>query len=60
MKYVGQSLSLLSVPKFTNNMYCICLSIPQIYTKADAVQICGKFRDTQYIPALQQPNDSCT
>ena len=22
----------LSVPKFTANLYCICLSIPQIYT----------------------------
>ena len=26
-----------------------CLSITQIYTKEDAVQICGKFWDTQYI-----------
>jgi len=23
---------ILSVPKFTANVYCICLSIPQIYT----------------------------
>ena len=34
--------------KFTANLYCICLSIPQEYTEADAVQICGKFWDTQY------------
>ena len=39
------SLYLLSVPK---NLYCICLSIPQIYTQADAVQISSKFWDTQY------------
>ena len=26
----------------------ICLSIPQIYTLANAVQICGKFWGTQY------------
>ena len=25
-------IPLLSVPKFTENLYCICLSIPQIYT----------------------------
>ena len=37
---------LLSVPKFTAYLYCICLSIPEIYTIA--VQICGKFWDTQY------------
>ena len=40
---------ILSVPKFTANLYCICLSVPQIYTEADAVQICGEFWDTQYI-----------
>ena len=39
---------LLSVPKCTANMYCICLSIDLWYTKADVVQICGKFWDTQY------------
>ena len=39
---------ILSVPKFTANLYCICLSITQIYTSADAVQISGKFWDTQY------------
>ena len=42
----------LSVPKFSANMYCICLSIPQIYTSADAVQICGKLWDTQYIAVV--------
>ena len=26
------------------NLYCISLSIPQIYTSADTVQICGKFK----------------
>ena len=35
--------SVLSVPKCTANLYCICLSIPQIFTKADAVQIGGIF-----------------
>ena len=40
---------ILGVQKFTANQYCICLSIPQIYTlKADAVQICGEILDTQY------------
>ena len=36
---------LLSVPKFTATLYCICLSINLLYTKADGVQICGKFWD---------------
>ena len=39
--------NILSVPKFTANLYCICLSVPQIYTQADVAQICGKFWDTQ-------------
>ena len=39
--------TVLSVPKFNANLYCICMSIPQIYTYADAVQICGQFWDTQ-------------
>ena len=26
-----------------SKLYCICLSIPQIYIKADAVQICSNF-----------------
>ena len=34
---------LLSVPKVTANIYCICQSVPKIYTQADKVQICGKF-----------------
>ena len=37
---------LLSVPKVTANVYCICLSILQIHTNADAVHICGYFWDT--------------
>ena len=36
----------LSASKFTANLYCICLSLPQMCAKADAVQICGKVRDT--------------
>ena len=43
---INNDMVLLSVPKFTANLYCICPSIPQIFTKADAVQICGKFCDT--------------
>ena len=43
-------LLILSVPKFTANLYCNCLSINLRYTQADAVQICGKFWDTQYAP----------
>ena len=39
----------MSVPKFTANLYCICLSLYLRYTSADAVQIGGKFWDTQYI-----------
>ena len=46
MIYILQPL-LLSVPEFTANLYCNCISIPQIYT-IDAVHICGKFWDTQY------------
>ena len=33
----------MSVPKFTAYLYYICLSIPQIYPQAVAVQIYGKF-----------------
>ena len=47
-----KQIYLLSVPKFTANLYCICWSITQIYTSADAVQICGNFWDTQYIKIL--------
>ena len=47
----SRGFSVLSVPKFTANLYCICLSIQQIYTSADAVQICGKFWVTQYLSA---------
>ena len=34
-------LNVLNVPKFTANLYCIYLSIHQIYT-------CGKLGDTQH------------
>ena len=49
LKY--ESTIILSVQKFTEKLYCFCLSIsiPHIYTEADAVQICGKFWDTQYV-----------
>ena len=33
---------LLSVPKFSANLYCIC------FTVSDVLEICGKFWDTQY------------
>ena len=33
----------LSFPKFTANLYYICLSIPQIETSASAVQIAVNF-----------------
>ena len=36
-----------SVPKFTANLYSICLSIDLRYTLADPVKICGNFWDTQ-------------
>ena len=36
-------LNILCVPKCTANLYCICFSILQISTSADAVQIWGKF-----------------
>ena len=42
--------------KFTANQYCICLSIPQIYTKADAVQTCGTFWDTPYMRKAERNN----
>ena len=38
---------ILSVPKFTAILFCICFSVTQIYTSADAVQIYGKVWDTQ-------------
>ena len=37
-------LDLLSVLKFTANLYCICLGIDLLYIKADAVQILGLSR----------------
>ena len=40
-------LDILSVQKFTANLYCIYLSIDLRYTKADEVQICGKYQDNQ-------------
>ena len=46
----------LSVPKVTANMYCICLSINLQYTSADAVQICGTFWDTLYLKSGANPS----
>ena len=46
---------LLSVSKFTAKLYCICLSSDLRFTWADAVQICGKFWDTQYQVADPNP-----
>ena len=46
-------IELTIVPKFTANPYCICLSIPQIYTQADAAQICDTFWDTQYTHSIR-------
>ena len=37
----------LSVPKFTAILYCICLSIDLQYTSADAAQMFDKFWDTR-------------
>ena len=40
--------TILSVPKFTANLYFICSSTDFAdYTQADTVQFCGKFWDTQ-------------
>ena len=36
---------LVSAPKFTVDLYCICIDLR--YTYADAVHICGKFWNTQ-------------
>ena len=47
-----KSNGLLSVPKCTANLYCICLAKDLRYTQADAIQVCGKFWDTQYNPAV--------
>ena len=46
---------LLSVTKFIANMSCICLSTLQI----NAVQICGKFWDTQYIKLYEHFAATC-
>ena len=35
-------------PKFTANLFYICFRIDLRSTEEDAVQICGKFWDTQY------------
>ena len=40
------ALYILSVPEFTANLYCTCLSTDFRYTKADSVRICGTFWDT--------------
>ena len=46
---LGKLVYILSVPKFIAHLYCICLSINLRNTYANAVQICGKFWDIQYI-----------
>ena len=35
------AVKVLSVPKFTANLYCICLSEHETCAEADAAQICG-------------------
>ena len=40
-KFGKDFLDIRSVPKFTANLYCICLSIYLRSTQADAVKICG-------------------
>ena len=44
----------LSVPKFTANLYWMCLSVDLRCTKADIVQHSGKFWDTQYVYQVQR------
>ena len=39
---------ILSVAYITANLYFICLNACFMFALADAVQICGKFWDTQY------------
>ena len=46
---IHKELYVLSVPKFTANLYCLCISIDLGYADADSVQICCKFWDTQYV-----------
>ena len=45
--------NILSVPNFTANLFCIWLSMPKFYT-VDAVQICDKFWDTQYVKIIDE------
>ena len=47
--FVRGAPKVLSVPKFTENLYCICLSTDLNRFKPDAVQICANFWDTQYL-----------
>ena len=42
-------LDLLSIKYSTANLYWICLSACFMFAWSDAVQICGKFWDTQYV-----------
>ena len=45
--YVRLHMIIRSAPKFTANLHCICSGIDLWYTEADAVQIWGKFKETQ-------------
>ena len=48
----------LSVPKFSANMYCICLSIALRYTQADAVQYVDKSEGVKYYLLFRHLNKS--
>ena len=45
----GGIVVLLIVPKLTANLYYICLSEQETCSKADAVKICGKIWNAQYV-----------
>ena len=38
----------MCVPKFTTNLYCICLNKLETYAWADAAQICGNMWNAEY------------
>ena len=44
-----QQKYILGVPKFTVNLYCICLSEHETCAYADTVQICGIIWNAQYV-----------
>ena len=50
--------AVLSVSYITATLYCICLSACFMFASADAVQICGKFRDTQSEPKARAADPS--